>query len=399
MSDPSGTFGRLDVVAMFAHDSFVHTRNPAGRFWPSALQERLLRVALEDPEAAGASWQELRPHFSLDELERGSFELLPMIYRNLTRSGHEDPLLPRLKGIYRKTWVTNNLLVERTRDLGDALRDAGIRALFIEGVMVARRFYPELGLRPSSSVDVLVDDRDAAAALDGLAHAGWHERPGSAKGSGVVRHLFDRGGNVCVLRTRLAIDFVARNRQGHAHTPLWEAAEWEDIGGLELLVPAPTDTLLAVCVSHARAEGAPDVQWIADAKAVLEAEIDWERLLEIGFESQQGLRLRNAFRYLANLPGPSPPRFALERLTGAKTGGRERLVYLCTAGSIRGAGAMPLLVGEHLAATARESSLRTIATFPGHLGHRWSLSWQRQVPLAAGRRAIRLLTGRRKRAS
>ena len=371
-------------------------RNLPGTFWPSALQEQLLTVALGDPAAAVATWETLAPRFALDDLERGSFELLPLIYRNLTRGGGEDPVLPRLKGIYRKTWVANNLLVERTKETGEALRTGRIPALFVEGAVIAERFYPELGLRPTSSVDVLVEDPDCTRALVQLADTGWRERPGSVKGSGAIRYLSDEGGNVLVLRTTLAIDFVARAGGARSHTPLWEAAEQRTIGGVELLVPAPTDTLLAVCVSHARAGGGPSTQWIADAKMLLDTEIDWERLLAIGVERGQTSRLRDVFRYLASLPGARPPQSVSERLAGTRTTSRERFIYRCTAGSIRRPGALPSLAAEHLAATRDESWLRTIVTFPRHLRDRWNLSRSWHVPFAAGRRTIRLLAARRR---
>jgi Uncharacterised nucleotidyltransferase len=318
---------------------------------------------------------------------------MPLIYRNLVRGGEDNYGLSRLKGIYRKTWVTNNLLMERTAAVAEALREANVPALFVEGVAIAVRFYPELGLRPTSSIDVFVGEHHRSAALAQLAQTGWHECAASASPDG--SHLVDRAGNGCVVRTSLAIDFVARSGRERSQAALWEAAERRTIEDTELLVPAPTDTLLAVCVAHARADGARRVQWLADAKAVLPAEIDWERLLAVGEAHGQSLRLRDAFRYLAELPGPRPPEDVVERLETTKASARERLSYVCTSGAIRGAGALPSLVAEHVAATADESVLRTAASFPRHLRDRWQLSRGWHVPFAAGRRALRVLTTRR----
>ncbi|HZT52754.1 MAG TPA: lipopolysaccharide biosynthesis protein, partial [Gaiellaceae bacterium] len=68
-------------------------------FRPSPLQRQLLLVALGDPESATEAWASLPPTFSLDDLEPGSFELLPLVYRNLARTRPDEPLLPKLKGI------------------------------------------------------------------------------------------------------------------------------------------------------------------------------------------------------------------------------------------------------------------------------------------------------------
>jgi len=133
------------------------------------------------------------------------------------------------------------------------------------------------------------------------------------------------------------------------------------------------------------------VQWIADAKVVLGAEIDWQRFLELAEGSGQVWRMREVLGYLASLPGTMPPQEILERLARTRVTGRERVSYLCTSGSIRGVGVLPSLATEHLNATANASVLRTIVSFPGFLRNRWDLAHTWQVPFAVGRRAVRRL--------
>jgi hypothetical protein len=348
-----------------------------------------LVVALEDrPEAAVRAWREIRPGLVLDELEPGSFELLPLIYRQLAQSGHDEPELPRLKGIYRKAWVANTLLVERTKVSAEVLTAAGISALFIEGVTLASRFYPELGLRPTAVVDIFVSERDESAALTRLAQAGWNASE-AATGAG-VQYLSDRNGHFCRLRSRLSIDFV-----GSPDVLLADTDEWHSTGGADVRVPPPTETLFAVIVTNARRDVDPTIRWVADAKMVLKTEIDWGRLVALADRAAQTSRLRDTLEYLATLPGPQPPRAVITRLGGLKVTRRERISYACTTNSITGVGALPSLLAEHLAATADRSALSTIATFPRFLRRRWGLTHTWLVPIAAGRRALRLLDRRR----
>jgi hypothetical protein len=126
----------------------VAGRARTGSFWPSPLQEQLLQVALGNPDGAVATWERLRPGFDLDRLEPGSFVLLPLTYRALVDGGSDEPLLPRLKGIYRSTWVKNNLLVERTRETHEVLAEAGVEPFFVGGVTVSA-YYDDMGLRPT----------------------------------------------------------------------------------------------------------------------------------------------------------------------------------------------------------------------------------------------------------
>lgn len=365
-------------------------RRTIGTFWPSAQQELLLAVALQDPSAGRAT---LPTELSLDELEPGSYELLPLVYRNLARSETTHPLLPRLKGVYRKTWAVNGLLSERVRATADVLREKEIPALFVEGVALAERFYPESGLRPTSAIDVLVNERDQRRALACLARGGWSNRVPTSS-AGAPQYLYDAAGTVCVLRTTLATDLVRRSSGRPAVADLWQAAGREVVGGADVLVPSATETLLAVCVLHVRASSAPNVQWIADAKMLLAAEIDWERLLASGIDAGQAPRLAAAFRYLTALPGATPPASVLERLDRRRSSPRERLTYVLTSGAVRGAGSLPVLAAEHLAATSGQSTVRTIATFPRHLRERWNLASSWRVPLSAASRALRLVSAR-----
>src|SRR5439155_15549659 len=113
-------------------DNLEEGRGPRG-YRPTGLQEQLLLVALGDPDSAAGAWKSLPASFSLDDLEPGSFELLPLVYRNVSQTNPADPLLPRLKGIYRRSWVKNNLLLGRTSEIAETLQTVSVPALFLEG--------------------------------------------------------------------------------------------------------------------------------------------------------------------------------------------------------------------------------------------------------------------------
>ena len=357
--------------------------NPRGTFWPSETQELLLSAALEQPSEAVDAWQRARPLISVDELEHGSFALLPLIYRNLSAVGLDDIDLPRLKGIHRRTWVRNNLLVERSKATSAALYEAGIRAELVEGVLIASRFYDELGLRPTSVLDVLTDANDEIAALAALAGAGWAERTSGTRSHGRVRYVFDAEGNACALRTALAVDLTS------ARTWLWNAGEPHPIAGASIPVPPPTETLFALCVSHARAKLVPNVQWLVDATMVLRADVDWLHLAALAEETGQVERMQDALGYIARLPGPTPPPTVFERLAAIPVGRRQQVAYRCTAGSAGALGGLPAAVAEHLALTAERSPLGVVRAFPGFLRERWDLARNWQIPFAAGQRAAR----------
>jgi polysaccharide transporter, PST family len=366
-----------------------HPPEQARRFRLSQSQERLLAAALGDPDDAVAAWRGLPPTFSLDVLEPGSFELLPLVYRNLAEAGYDDPGLPRLKGIYRRSWVKNNLLLRRTCEISETLHATGVRPLFLEGATLAARYYPELGLRPTSTVHLLVRPQDERRALSRLERGGWQARPGSGAFPGYSL-LFDARDNICALRAALAYDFVDP-AGGSAEAALWNAAQMQDVSGNEVLVPTPTDALLAVLVGGARRGPIPRTQWVTDAALIIRAaEIDWDRLLELGVEHGQTVRLREALRYLLSLPDRWPPRLhdGYQWLLRRPTTRRETLGYSFSSGSLARLGGFAEAIAEHLAATDGDSPARTVRRFPARLRERWGLAHSWQLPLALGRRMI-----------
>lgn len=359
------------------------------KYWPTELQREILAVAFAEPAAAIRTWQALQSRFDLDRLEPGTFELMPLVYRNLTRSGLDGPILQRLKGIVRRSWVLNNLMLEDTVTLSGRLAEAGIPALFLEGPTFARRFYPELGLRPSHAVHVLVDAEAASEVLRTLEPLGWRRDPADRAARDDRRILADGNGRHCIVYTSLAVDFTGPAGRRSVHSPLWTAAERLEVEGVEVPVPSPTDSLLAVCVMNTRVGPVSGPQWVADAKFLLDQQLDWPRIASLAAGGGQSLRLAAALACLDEIEGPRPPAEALTTLAHARVSRRERLVYGCTAGRFRKLGNLPLLVAEHVSDRPDESLARVAVSFPAHLRDRWGLSHTWQLPIAAGKRAFR----------
>lgn len=353
-------------------------------------------MALGAPEDADRIWSELRPRFSLDVLEPGTFELMPLVHRALAEASVEEPLLPRLKGIYRRAWARNTLQLERTRRTAAILEEGTVPALFLQGATFANRFYPDLGLRPTSATHVLVDHELLQTAFWRALRVGWSTRADVSDGPDGRRYLFDNEGSACVLQPTVEFDFVTRSGES-AGRRLWERAERQPIGEGRVDVPAAADALLVTIVSGARTGAVPSIQWIADAAMVARsADVDWNRVVDLAMDSGQVDRVRDALetlRYLGALQAPPGVGAALD---GARSTRRERVVYRCTTAPRGRLGALPEIVAQHVAETACESTARMLATFPSRLRERWQLDRTREVPAAVGRRALGSLAGRRK---
>ena len=195
----------------------------------------------------------------------------------------------------------------------------------------------------------------------------------------------------------LAGDVTVPKADRRSRSWLWDAGERHRVQDVDFSVPPSTETLFAVCASHARVEWLPNMQWILDAKMVMQTPIDWERVVVLAEQSGQAPRLYDALDFLARLPGPKPPQEVCERLAAIPVSRRLRLSYRCTIGATRGPARLQALVGEHLAhsrpfGSRSRRSPSTLAA--GSLG----LARTRDVPVAAGKRVVRLV-GHRERAT
>jgi hypothetical protein len=356
------------------------------------MQRTLLQIALGPVDEAISLWQGLQETFVLDELEPGSFDLMALIYRCLSAGEYDDPVVQRLKGIYRREWVRANLLAEHTEEIVATLGGVDVRALYVEGAPLADRFYLERGLRPSWFVDVLVEEQAFLTARKALAGAGWTASAESVIDPADPVALNNADRSVCVLRSSLSYDFVLPDDPVSSNRPLWESARTFSLRGAEIPVPGPTETLLAVCVSGARVKPIASIQWIVDAVMITRRdEIDFLHLVELARSRGQTLRLREALNYLSTLPETSIPGPVLAELDAAAVSLRERLAYTLAAGSLRAGGSLPEHASRHLAAAANRSLPGAVATFPGYLRRRWGLSHTWDLPFAAGRRIARRL--------
>jgi hypothetical protein len=118
------------------------------------------------------------------------------------------------------------------------------------------------------------------------------------------------------------------------------------------------------------------------------AELDWDRILELGVSHRQQLRLLTALGCLLDLPIPVPERVAAayEWLAARSPTRRDRVGFQLSSGRLGRRGGLPHALAELVAVTADESLVRTAARLPGHLCARWSVEHRWQLPLAAGRR-------------
>ena len=344
------------------------TRPLTGSFWPTPQQTLLLRAALGDGEA----WRRVRPSIDLDTLESEALVLLPLLHSQLVAAGVDDPLLPRLRGIHHRTWYVNQLRLDRAAPAVAALQAAGAEPLLVNSFELVVAYYRDLGARSVTALNVLVrpDRFDAALrALGDVARRGrdWASFAGA-------------DGDEWVVRRRL-VDEFARDVPD-----LWDEAVALELGSVAAAALSPTDELLAVCLTGARARPWRSLVWLADAATILRVSgdaIDWPRLVESAMRLRATLRLRDALTFLRTELDAPIPESVVNELERVPVKRRDALAHRLAA---RGA---PESMTRFLGATADASTLGALSRLPSFLRDEWSLERRSQVPLAALRRVRR----------
>jgi Uncharacterised nucleotidyltransferase len=297
----------------------VNERSSTGSFWPHAAQRVLLQIALGPAEQAAARWDALQP-LDVSKLPTGSFGLLPLLYERLAALAPDEPQLQLLHGTYRSTWYRNQLLLERLARLLAPLRARGIDALVVAGAAAVRRWYPALGSRPVSPLELLVPPGAVQSACAVCAASGW--RPAGVR-RGVFRFV-DDGGAALVVYAGAPAPLVDALGPQRGYAALRErAAELPDLEGAPLVLD-PADELLRLCATGARTVLPPSCQWLIDVHQLLASDHapPVEQLLARARQFRVLEPLRATVHYLDDLLGAT----SLE-LGDARGNRRERLAF------------------------------------------------------------------------
>jgi hypothetical protein len=341
----------------------------AGNCWPTSEQQLLLRAAVLRGAEALAAWQRWTQAVDLDTLDPGSIRLLPQLYRNLEREGVRDPLMSKLKGVYRHTWYGNQLRLRDTAVVLSELHRRGIEPMLLKGAALTLLHYRDSGLRPMEDVDVLVRTHQWQAAVDALTDLGWKPRVSVTPRHAAASHAME------------FVDGHARRIDLHWHllpdscwpradNEFWERASTTALHGVRVSVLDATDQLFHTCAHGVKWEHVPPLRWIADAAMILgdsSVTIDWGRLVRLADRLRLILPVRDGLTLLERTLDLPVPRPVLAGLQNTRVSRAERWEYrLRTRPASRALGRLPEHWLRYRRLRRAPEGLRPI-TFVGYL--------------------------------
>ncbi|MGH7244438.1 MAG: nucleotidyltransferase family protein [Phycisphaerales bacterium] len=300
-----------------------------GGCWPGAGQLELLRVCLQPDDEARAAWKRWRAAVDFERVDGGSFRLLGLVFRRVSAWSLDDPVLPRLKGIYRKIWVRNRILLEGKPALLEALHIEGILTMLLKGAALIPTAYLDVGTRAMDDLDLLVPHDRARDAMNVLLARGWKSEFLNSEALIDSLHAchfrHPKEGNL-----DLHWHLMHSDCRAEADAEFWNGRmplRWE---GFDTFVLQPADQLLHTCEHGPRFNSVPPLRWLADAWKIIHADgpaLNWDRFCRQAIDRQIILPARLTLEWLEKNIGVTAPPEVLRQLRARRVSMFERIEY------------------------------------------------------------------------
>jgi len=275
--------------------------------FPDPLQEIFLKAALGDRNEALESWRVWKAKVDIEDVDFATFRLLPILYKNLKKHQIEDPLMDKLKGIYRYNWAKNQMLIYATTSILRDLKAKKIPTLLLKGLPLALLAYRDVGCRFMSDVDMLVPPDRAVDAIKIMIEKGWMPKfQGFIRPDSNWAKEYIKRRPSCPFSNASGIELDLHWLVTHdSFDPNINNGFWKESIPLELDNETtntlnPADMLVHVCTHGARWNISPPFRWVADAIMILRKwdNLDWERVIKQTERLKVTLPMRDTLSYL-----------------------------------------------------------------------------------------------------
>ncbi|HEY3812805.1 MAG TPA: nucleotidyltransferase family protein [Caulobacteraceae bacterium] len=295
--------------------------------WPTPEQAMLLAAALGPDDEVAARFKAWRTSTDLDaRFDWGTFRLLPLVYDRMRALDVEDPLMARMKGVYRLAWVETQALFADVAPVIAALEAAGIDTLMLKGAPLALGVYRTPAARPMRDIDIAVRHAEADRATAVIEALGWRiERPLWPDERKYIHSitLKSPAGREIDLHWRCL--YEAGNDRADAWC--WDHARPFEFQGVMTRQPSPEAMVLHLVLHGLRANPEPPIRWIADVATLLQREtaFDWNTLLAFAEAERVTYRLGLGLDYVAKHHAAPVPIAVLAALAARKPSLAERI--------------------------------------------------------------------------
>lgn len=274
--------------------------NFSGSPIPSEKYLHLLKACLLSDNEAFKGFEAWRKLVDFETgIEYATHRMLPLLYNNLKGLQIDDPIITRLKGIYKKKWSENNIFFYKIKDVLLLLKSMNLRIVVLKGVPLAVEYYKNVALRSMADIDLLILKSERRACIQALEKEGY-----TLKENATLDYLLRTFRSVTMVKDGLEIDVhwspILESFGIQSENMFWENTVPIEVMGVQLETFCATDQLFHILIHGFRFNPEPPIRWVADAHAILhtEKEIDWERLWILFEKHKVILQSRGAIQFL-----------------------------------------------------------------------------------------------------
>lgn len=352
----------------------MNSKNDRKFEWLTSEHELLLRAALQQGKDATDAWDQWKTTVDIEDLDPESYRLLPLLYRNLSVHGIEDSEMVRLKGVYRRRWYENQLLVSKITALLHSFQDAGIKTLILKDVALLLHYYQDDGLHAIDTLDICVRWEDGNAAIGLLNKLGWmlkEKVPDKVISKLSVISFVDESGKILNLYRH--IYWYAEQ----VETNFGTGAIVTQIKDLSTYVLNPTYQLIQLCHQGTIWHLVPPIRLVADGMIIINSfsgSIDWDVLVADAEKYRLILPLQKMVAILSELLLVPIPDAIIAKVRDLKPSAFELIEYQVSAGK-----PLPVIktfimrYSQYLKSVQSTGSTFKIMGFPRYLQDVWGL--------------------------
>ncbi|MFT5312553.1 MAG: hypothetical protein ACI9QD_000730 [Thermoproteota archaeon] len=296
------------------------TLSQTGGIWPSPQQLLILKASLWQGDAAIQAWKLWVDKIDINaDFDYETFRLLPMLYHNMHQHGMSGHVMNRLKGLYRKSWFEQKMLVHKALPYLQALQQEGMDFLLLKGLPLGIQYYKNIALRPMSDIDILIHHSQAQKGIDFFESRSWDRHLNTWNEDIHYRH------SMPFYKDKLEIDLhwygLVDNCDENINRIWWANSIPISVLDLEVKTLSPTDMLFHSIIHGMRWNKEPAIRWIADAYKIIEAEpdaINWDLFVKKAKKLAFTQRLALGLTFLINEMKLDIPESVIAQLQSSK---------------------------------------------------------------------------------
>lgn len=263
-------------------------------------QYLLLHAALLQGDAAVHAWQEWHARYRLESIGSDEYQILPQVFCNLDQLNRLDdagPVLARLKGIAKRSWLTAHMAQQSLREALRLFQTASIPSIVHGGLDLFLLGYCSQRARQLNGVNMLIRMEDLTHAHWVLQKADW--RPNKSLPPAELLPFFQTMAYTHPTHQELRLSWrpFGVDSQHELETALWQHAVPCPVGEVSAYVLDPTYLLLLTNLQLSHTAAHSLVRLLTDMKCIVDAastSVDWELV----YQRARQLRLLHPLQML-----------------------------------------------------------------------------------------------------